>query len=79
MAIAPLFRIDGKDPPWLVRLGQGSLLAYAFHIPFCYGRLARPLAHRLNMLQASLWLLALGTLTYGVVLARDRYRMRRGG
>jgi len=68
---------------WLVRLGRGSLLAYSFHIPFCFGRLASPLASRLNMAWATLCVLALTAMTYAVVYARDqasfRVRFRKSG
>ena len=66
---------------WLLQLGRGSLLAYAFHIPLCYGRLARPFSGRLGMAAATLAVVALYALTYGVVAARDHVkdlRARRG-
>lgn len=63
---------------WLVRLGRGSLLAYAVHIPLCYGRLARPLAHRLEMPVATVLVLALIAFTYVVIWVRDRARDRPG-
>ena len=62
---------------WLVRLGRGSLLAYAVHIPLCYGRLARPLAHQLELPLATLLVAALTAFTYLVVLARDRIKARQ--
>lgn len=61
---------------WLVRLGRGSLLAYAVHIPLCYGRLARPLSHQLEMPLAALLVVALTAFTYCVVLVRDRLKSR---
>jgi uncharacterized membrane protein len=67
-----------RTHPWLaplVRLGRGSLLAYAFHIGLCYGRLAAPLAHRLDMAQATMACLALMVLTYLVVYGRDQARL----
>jgi hypothetical protein len=60
----------------VVQLGRGSLLAYAVHIPLCYGRLAAPLAYRLDMATASLLLLGLCGLTYAVVAGRDTLRRR---
>lgn len=62
---------------WLVRLGRGSLLAYAVHIPLCYGRLARPLAHQLELPLATLLVAALTAFTYGVILARDLIKARQ--
>jgi len=65
----------------LVRLGRGSLLAYALHIPGCYGALARPLARQFDLPGASGVLVLLAVTTYLVVwlrdLARDRLRARR--
>ncbi|HRI50250.1 MAG TPA: heparan-alpha-glucosaminide N-acetyltransferase domain-containing protein [Pseudomonadota bacterium] len=62
---------------WLVRLGRGSLLAYAVHIPLCYGRLARPLAHQLEMPLATLLVAVLTAFTYCVILARDHIKARQ--
>lgn len=56
---------------FVVLLGRGSLLAYAVHLPLCYGRLARPFASRLEMPLATVLVLALVALTSGVVLGRD--------
>lgn len=58
----------------LVRLGRGSLLAYAFHIPFCYGRLGSPWAGKLTMAEATPLVLALMALTFAAVYVRDRLR-----
>lgn len=61
--------------PWLsaalVRLGQGSLWAYAFHIPFCYGRAGRFLAHKLDMRTATACVVLLMLATWAAVRARD--------
>ncbi|MFI5307509.1 MAG: hypothetical protein ACHQ53_09165, partial [Polyangiales bacterium] len=50
-------------PVWLrsiaVALGRRSLVLYVLHLPLCYGRLARPFAHRLSMPQATLGLMLL--------------------
>ena len=62
---------------WLVRLGRGSLLAYAVHIPLCYGRLAHPIAGRLQMPVATVLVVALIAFTYLVVLFRDLAKKRR--
>ncbi len=79
IAAAPLFlRGPRAGMPALVRLGRGSLLAYALHIPFCYGRLAEPLAHRLHMGEATVAVIGLTLLTYGAVWARDRHAASKG-
>jgi len=56
----------------LIRLGQGSLVAYVFHIPFCYGRLGAPIRGQLDMLAASAFVLALMVVSWLVVWGRDR-------
>ncbi len=61
----------------LVQLGRGSLVAYVFHIPFCYGRLGEALRGRLDMPTATGAVLALMALSYGAVWLRDRLRARR--
>jgi uncharacterized membrane protein len=61
----------------VVRLGRGSLLAYAFHIPFCYSRIAAPIHGRLDMGRATLVLLGLIALTFAIVYTRDRLRTAR--
>lgn len=73
-AESPLMRL-------LARLGTGSLLAYAVHIPFCYGRLAQPLSGRLSMPLASVCLVALLAFVLCVLALRDalRYRLRSVG
>jgi len=55
----------------LTRLGRGSLVAYVFHVPFCYGLLARPIAGRLDMATATLFVIALEVLSFGAVYVRD--------
>ena len=71
-------RTPPREPPgWLLRLGRGSLLAYAVHVPLCYGRLAGPVAGRLAMPAAVALLLLLCAFTYAVVRARDALRTRR--
>jgi uncharacterized membrane protein len=55
----------------LTRLGRGSLVAYVIHVPFCYGLLARPIAGRLDMLEATLFVVALEVLSFGAVVLRD--------
>lgn len=60
----------------LVRLGQGSLIAYVFHIPFCYGRVGAPFRDRLDMPTATALVLGLMVLSWLAVLARDAVRAR---
>lgn len=60
----------------LARLGRGSLVAYVFHVPFCYGALGRPIAGRLDMLEATGFVLLLEALSYGAVVARDTLMAR---
>lgn len=66
--------VDGWLLRGLTRLGAGSLVAYALHIPFCYGRLARPLAARLSMATALACLLGLLFAVYGALVLRDALR-----
>ncbi len=58
----------------LLRLGRGSLLAYAFHVPLCYGRPAALLRGHLDMLPATLALIGLIALTFVLVRVRDGLR-----
>lgn len=76
-AVAPwLGKARAGSKAVLVRLGQGSLFAYAVHIPLCYGRLAHPVAGKLGMLSATALVIALCVATFGVVRARDAVRAR---
>lgn len=61
----------------LVRLGQGSLVAYVFHIPFCYGRLGEPIRGRLDMASATVFVALLMVASWLAVYARDTLRARR--
>jgi hypothetical protein len=45
----------------LALLGRRSLLLYALHVPFCYGRLGAPLRGQLDFAQASLAFLLLAS------------------
>lgn len=76
VALSGLLESRGQTPGramgWLLRLGSGSLLAYALHIPLCYGRLARPIAGRLSMIEATPLVLALIALMVFLLWARDR-------
>jgi hypothetical protein len=60
----------------VIRLGQGSLVAYVVHVPFCYGRLAGPLLGSCDMAAASLALPFLVAVSWGSVYARDGLRSR---
>ncbi len=61
----------------LVRLGQGSFVAYVFHIPFCYGRAGEALRGRLDMVTATVFVALLMAMSWLVVYARDTLRARR--
>jgi hypothetical protein len=58
----------------VARLGQGTLVAYVVHVPFCYGRLGARLAGKLDMPSATWALLPLVGLSFGAIWARDRLR-----
>lgn len=81
VALSGLVELRGRGPGlamgWLLRLGSGSLLAYALHIPLCYGRLARPIAGRLSMAEATPLVLALIALMVVLLWARDRVEAAR--
>ena len=51
----------------LVTLGQGSLYAYVFHIPFCYGAWGGRWRGSLSMMEASLGVIALSAASLLVV------------
>ncbi len=74
-------RVSGWLRTALLRLGRSSLVAYVFHIPFCYGAFARPIAGRLDMLEATALMIVLLGASYAVVFtrdaARDRFRASR--
>jgi fucose 4-O-acetylase-like acetyltransferase len=61
----------------LVRLGQGSLIAYVVHIPLCYGLFGRPWQGQLDMFGATFGVLVLMLLSYAAVRARDAIRPGR--
>jgi hypothetical protein len=74
-AIAASF-VRGRVKTVLVRLGRGSLVAYVFHIPFCYGTLASPFAFDLDMAAATPLVLALIALSIAAVFVRDAFSAR---
>lgn len=65
-------------PHWLrrvlLRLGRGSLIAYVFHVPFCYGALGASVRGQLSMLEATGLVFLLELASYGAVYARDAWR-----
>ena len=67
-------RLPAWSRPPLLRLGRGSLVAYVFHIPFCYGALGVFWRGKLSMAEATLWVLALMAASTLAVFARDRLR-----
>ncbi|HEY8432948.1 MAG TPA: heparan-alpha-glucosaminide N-acetyltransferase domain-containing protein [Sandaracinaceae bacterium] len=75
-ALASL-RLPERARRVLVRLGQGSLVAYVFHIPFCYGRPGAPIRGRLDMTSATLLVVLLMGLSWLAVYVRDALRERR--
>lgn len=60
----------------MVQLGQGSLVAYVFHIPFCYGRLGGPFVSSLDMGSATVGVAALMAASFAAVVVRDGLRAR---
>jgi len=60
----------------LALLGRHSLLAYAVHLPFVYGRIPRPIARSCSMPEASLALALVLALTGLVVFLRERIERR---
>lgn len=65
----------GRDA--MTRLGRASLIAYVFHIPFCYGLPARPLRGNLQMHETIPYVLLLWAVSYGVVWAIELARAPR--
>jgi uncharacterized membrane protein len=67
----------GRATPALVACGRHSLVLYGLHLPFCYGRLARPIRHALHKGSATLLVLALSAACVGVALALEHLRVSR--
>lgn len=61
----------------LLRLGRGSLVAYVFHIPFCYGAFGRPIQGQLGMLEATFFVVVLEIASFSAVWIRDAWKQRR--
>lgn len=68
--------VTGRLRKALLTMGRGSLVAYVFHIPFCYGSLGEPLRGQLDMATATLWVAALIAVSWGAVWLRDEVRVR---
>jgi hypothetical protein len=66
--------VSGRVEKALLVIGRGSLVAYVFHIPFCYGALGRPIVGRLDMVEATAAMVVLVVVSWGVVWARDLLR-----
>ncbi len=56
----------------LIWIGQGSLVTYVVHIPFCYGAFGRSIYRSLDMRMATLWLVPLMGLSIACVFAKRR-------
>ncbi len=67
-------RVRGRAKAALLVIGRGSLVAYVFHLPFCYGALGRPIEGRLDMVQATALMLVLVAASWGAVWVRDQLR-----
>lgn len=61
----------------LAALGRHSLLGYAVHLPFVYGRIPRPIARSLDMASASVGFAVVMAFTTLVVLVHARREARR--
>lgn len=70
MALAD--RLPRRMHDELARLGRHSLLAYAVHLPFAYGRPVRALSHGCDLAVSSLGLALVLVFTAAVVHAYDR-------
>lgn len=58
-------------------IGEHSLFIYAAHIPFCYGRLGKPLQHALTMPQATAWVVALTAACVIASFAKSQLESRK--
>ncbi len=70
-------RLPDRVREGLARLGRGSLVAYVFHVPFCYGALGRPLEGQLDMVEATFFVVLLEVASFLAVVARDRLMQAR--
>jgi hypothetical protein len=64
-------RLPARARAVLARLGRGSLVAYVFHVPFCYGALGEPVRESLTMVEATGLVIALELASYLAVVLRD--------
>ncbi len=69
-------RVSGRALSALLVIGRGSLIAYVFHIPFCYGALGRPVAGRLDMWEATALMVVLVAASWLAVYVRDALKAR---
>ena len=65
-AALPFLRARAKHV--LLTLGRNSLVAYVFHIPFCYGAIGAPLRGELGFVEATFFVLLLMIVSYGAVV-----------
>lgn len=63
----------------LRRFGRHSLLAYALHIPLCYGRIAAPWRGKLTMLEAACGVVLLVSVCAALIVAREALPERNRG
>jgi len=68
--------VQGKVKGALLTIGRGSLVAYVFHIPFCYGALGRPLSAKLDMFESTALVVVLIAVSWAAVWLRDAVRAR---
>lgn len=60
--------------PYLVRIGQNSLVVYLVHMPLCFSALAHPLKARFDMATGTVAVIALYVVTISLTLAWARYK-----
>lgn len=65
-------RVPPRVRETAARLGRGSLVAYVFHVPFCYGALGGAVRGRLTMVEATGLVVVLIIASYVAVVVRDR-------
>lgn len=80
IAVAPLVvsRLPRALQAFVTRFGRASLVAYVFHIPFCYGVLGAPLRGRLSLTGCVPYVVLLIAASYAVVVARNHGVQLRG-
>ena len=75
IGVAPLLvrLLPSAVQAWITRLGQASLVAYVFHIPFCYGAPGAALRGSLSVLGCMPFVVLLVGLSYGAVVAAAQF------